>query len=142
MAGRRDPWYAAGLRFTCTQCGDCCTGDPGYVWVSLSEREQIAGFLEIPLERFEQEYVRRVGDRQSLREWPDGDCVFFDNPTRACTVYPVRPVQCRTWPFWERNLRSPESWSRACAICPGSGKGRLYQVEEILSLLDSDGECA
>ena len=28
------PWYADGLPFTCTQCGDCCTGDPGYVWVT------------------------------------------------------------------------------------------------------------
>ena len=22
------PWYHAGLKFTCTQCGDCCSGTP------------------------------------------------------------------------------------------------------------------
>ena len=27
------PWYRDGLRFTCTRCGNCCTGAPGYVWV-------------------------------------------------------------------------------------------------------------
>ena len=24
-----EPWYADGLAFTCTQCGNCCTGGPG-----------------------------------------------------------------------------------------------------------------
>ena len=27
-----EPWYRDGLRFQCTQCGNCCTGDPGVVW--------------------------------------------------------------------------------------------------------------
>ena len=31
------PWYAAGLRFFCTQCGDCCSGAPGFVWVNEEE---------------------------------------------------------------------------------------------------------
>ena len=26
-------WYSEGLRFECTQCGACCSGEPGYVWV-------------------------------------------------------------------------------------------------------------
>ena len=26
-----DPWYNDGLRFTCTRCGHCCTGEPGFV---------------------------------------------------------------------------------------------------------------
>ena len=27
MAGiPKDVWYAGGLRFKCTQCGDCCSG--------------------------------------------------------------------------------------------------------------------
>ena len=31
------PWYADGLRFTCTMCGKCCTGEPGYVWTTDEE---------------------------------------------------------------------------------------------------------
>ena len=31
------PWYAEGLRFKCTECGQCCTGAPGYVWVNEEE---------------------------------------------------------------------------------------------------------
>jgi len=57
--------------------------------------------------------------------------VFFDGKTRKCRVYQVRPRQCRTWPFWESNLRTPEMWAQTCQVCPGSGTGRLYQLEEI-----------
>ena len=38
----KKPWYADGLQFECTQCGDCCTGAPGYVWVNKSEIEALA----------------------------------------------------------------------------------------------------
>ena len=37
------PWYQEGLKFSCSQCGDCCTGAPGYVWVNKREIEQLSG---------------------------------------------------------------------------------------------------
>ena len=40
-----EPWYKDGLKFKCTQCGDCCTGAPGYVWVNQAEVEGIAAEL-------------------------------------------------------------------------------------------------
>lgn len=126
------PWYHEGLQFTCSGCGDCCTGEPGYVWVNQEEIEAIAAAIgESDLERFEHQFVRRVGIRKSLKEYPNGDCVFFDNKTRKCQVYEVRPRQCRTWPFWDSNLRTPEDWQATCDVCPGSGTGRLYSLEEI-----------
>ena len=36
------PWYAEGLKFTCTQCGNCCTGGPGFVWISREEIRRLA----------------------------------------------------------------------------------------------------
>lgn len=126
------PWYADGLQFQCTQCGDCCTGAPGYVWVNQEEIEALANLVGAPnAEEFEARYVRKVGVRRSLREHSNGDCVFFDATTRKCTVYEARPRQCRTWPFWESNLRTPADWARTCVACPGSGTGRLYSIEEI-----------
>jgi Fe-S-cluster containining protein len=56
--------------------------------------------------------------------------VFYDKEV-GCTVYPVRPRQCQTWPFWESNVVTPETWERTCDICPGSGKGELISAEEI-----------
>jgi uncharacterized protein len=125
------PWYSAGLRFTCTQCGDCCTGAPGFVWVNNEEIGALAALIDLDVDAFEDQYVRRVGARKSLKELPNGDCVFFDGQTRKCTVYAARPRQCRTWPFWDSNLKTREDWEHTCSICPGSGTGQLYQLDEI-----------
>lgn len=126
------PWYKDGLRFRCTQCGDCCTGAPGYVWVNKAEIAAIAETVgEQDVDKFEDMYVRKVGIRKSLKEFPNGDCVFFDPQERQCTVYQARPRQCRTWPFWDSNLRTPEAWEATCESCPGSGKGKLYQIKHI-----------
>lgn len=125
------PWYHKGLRFTCTACGDCCTGEPGYVWLNKAEIEAMSEQLGLEVEEFEREHVVPVGVRKSLRERENGDCVLLDAKTRKCTVYKQRPRQCRTWPFWDSNLKSPKAWEEACEACPGSGKGKLYAIEKI-----------
>jgi hypothetical protein len=128
----QQPWYKDGLRFECTQCGECCTGAPGFVWVNKQEIESLAGLVTVgDVDEFERKYVRKVGIRKSLVEFPNGDCVFFCTETKRCTVYEARPRQCRTWPFWDSNLRSEEAWEETCQICPGSGKGTLYQLGEV-----------
>lgn len=126
------PWYSDGLKFTCSQCGDCCTGAPGYVWVNKAEIAALAAEAgPEDIEQFEALYVRKVGIRKSLKEYSDGACVFFDRDARRCTVYAARPRQCRTWPFWDSNLRTPQTWEETCQVCPGSGEGKLYQLDEI-----------
>ena len=131
MSNTEQPWYADGLRFTCTQCGDCCTGAPGFVWVNKEEIEALAKLVDLDVDEFEKQYVRKVGIRKSLREFPNGDCVFFDSEKRGCTVYEARPRQCKTWPFWDSNLRTPEAWQSTCEHCPGSGKGKLHSLVQI-----------
>ena len=126
------PWYKSGLRFQCTGCGDCCTGAPGYVWVNREEIETLAVHLGITRAEFEEKYVRAVGVRKSLVEYENGDCVFFDGKSRKCTVYEARPRQCRTWPFWGSNVRTPDAWAHTCEVCPGSGKGKQFSAEHIL----------
>lgn len=125
-----EPWYHDGLRFHCTRCGKCCTGAPGFVWVNDEEIAALAAFHGEPRPQTEQLYTRVLGVKRSLRERPNGDCIFYDK-TAGCTIYPVRPRQCRTWPFWESNVRTPEDWAETCQICPGSGQGDLISAEEI-----------
>lgn len=124
------PWYKDGLRFECTQCGACCTGAPGYVWVDADEIARLAAFRGETLEQFSKTFVRRVGNRLSLIERPGGDCIFWDKGA-GCTVYPARPVQCQTWPFWPENLEDAEAWDHVTRVCPGSGTGQLYSLEEV-----------
>jgi Fe-S-cluster containining protein len=114
------------------QCGDCCTGATGYVWVNNREIAALAAEIgEGEVAEFERRYVRAVGIRKSLKELPNGDCVFFHRPSRCCQVYAGRPRQCRSWPFWESNLRTPADWARTCQACPGSGAGPTHNLREI-----------
>lgn len=139
-------WYADGLKFECTQCGNCCTGAPGYVWVSDDESEAIAGKLGISKEDFYLKYARHVHGRWTLTEqWNDDvkgyDCVFLRRDEASgkalCSVYDARPKQCRNWPFWPENLRNARSWRRAAKGCPGMNHGNFYPVEQVRILRDS-----
>src|SRR5262245_4581479 len=129
-----EPWYRDGLRFTCTQCGDCCTGEPGFVWVDDEDLSAIAAFLDEDVGVVRALYTKSARRGLTLREKANGDCVFYDRE-RGCTIYPVRPPQCRTWPFWESNIETPEAWRHTCAVCPGSGQGELIPADEITSRL-------
>src|SRR5579871_153117 len=125
-----DPWYQDGLRFECTRCGKCCSGFPGFVWVNDDEMKAIAEFLDEPLEEVLGLYTRIFDGDRTLRDRLNNDCIFFD-AEKGCTIYPVRPRQCRTWPFWESNVRTPNDWKETCQTCPGSGQGDLISAEEI-----------
>jgi Fe-S-cluster containining protein len=125
------PWYFAGLPFECTQCGDCCTGAPGYVWVDNAEIGAIAEHLGKSVGEIRLLHTRPARGAVSLTEHLNGDCTFLDPQTRRCRVYPARPVQCRTWPFWSGNLATPEHWERTCQVCPGAGRGELVPLETI-----------
>jgi Fe-S-cluster containining protein len=125
------PWYAEGLRFQCTQCGACCSGEPGFVWVNDEEIESLAVEMELTVDQFEYQFVRRVGHAKSLKEYPDGDCILLDPESRKCTVYGARPIQCRTWPFWDSNLKKRKDWLETCEVCPGAGQGQLYSLDRI-----------
>jgi Fe-S-cluster containining protein len=124
------PWYADGLRFKCTRCGKCCTGAPGVVWVNENELHDIAELRGEPVEQVEGLYTRKFGLGRTLRERANGDCVFWDREA-GCTIYEVRPRQCRTWPFWERHVETPSAWQETRGICPGAGQGELISAEEI-----------
>ena len=126
----KSKWYKDGLRFECTQCGNCCTGEPGFVWVNMEELTALADFLGEPLDQVMAVYTRLTKKGISFREKENGDCIFYDQK-KGCTIYSVRPRQCKTWPFWKSNVETPQNWDHICQICPGSGKGELFSEEEI-----------
>lgn len=127
----KQPWYEDGLQFECTACGKCCSGEPGFVWVNAAEVADMAQAMQLSDQEFRDRFIRQIGRRSSLKEYPDGDCILLDPQTRHCLVYKARPIQCRTWPFWTSNLRTPEDWQETCQVCPGAGTGKLYSLEQI-----------
>ena len=138
MSDMRNKWYAEGLRFSCDECGNCCTGPPGYVWVSREEIRRISAFLGRTDNWLEGEHLRRIGFKYSLVEKTNGDCVFLvpaGNGHRGCSIYPVRPLQCRTWPFWDVNLKTPRAWAEAADnTCPGMNNGQHHDFVAIESI--------
>lgn len=135
MSKKLSVWYEKGLSFQCTECGRCCTGSPGAVWVDKKEIEDIAKFLSITVEELEKTYTRMLGNRKALKEKPpkngDFDCVFLEN--NRCSIYPVRPKQCKTFPWWKENLTSEEAWNEAASYCEGINKENapVFSAEEI-----------
>ena len=134
-----EPWYGGGLRFECTRCGNCCTGEPGTVRVDDEEVSALARHLELDEEQFHALYTHRLPSGEtSLREKPNGDCVFWDRE-RGCTAYAYRPRQCRTWPFWRAVVRSPERWAEAAEDCPGMNRGPRFDAGHISATSAADG---
>jgi uncharacterized protein len=133
MTDKQDPvWYQKGLPFKCTQCGQCCTGSPGYVWVQENEIEEMAACLNITKEQFIRKYTRRIGNNLSLLEHPKNyDCVFLEG--KKCKVYAARPKQCRTFPWWPEHLSSPDAWEEAAQRCEGINHpdGEIVPLGEI-----------
>jgi len=129
------PWYVAGLHFECLGCGQCCSGpEEGYIWITVPEIKLLADFLDMPIKKLRRKYLKRVGLRTTIiEERFSKDCIFLKNidGRKQCSIYPVRPNQCRTWPFWSENLTSPSAWNRTAQKCPGISRGRLYNCEEI-----------
>lgn len=128
---RSPRWFETGLRFGCTACGRCCTnhGDYSRVYLREPEAAAIAHHLGLAPEAFLRSHCRREDGWLLLRS--DGAACRFLDAAGRCSVYPVRPVQCRTWPFWQEAL-DPRVWDEEVrAICPGAGTGVLHAADEI-----------
>jgi uncharacterized protein len=85
--------------FSCRRCGFCCSLS-GFVLLEAGEAERIAAFLGIGVYEFTERYAcLSIGRRHlSLTEREDGACIFLDDD-RRCRIQPVKPVQCRRFPF-------------------------------------------
>ena len=126
MSGNRTPFFEESpLYFECTRCGDCCIAPDGYhVYLDRDEAEAIRDFLGLSSGWFRRRYLERLamGDLVAAAE-ADGRCVFLQADGR-CRVYPVRPLQCRTYPFWPEVLASRRAWQREARRCEGINRGR------------------
>ena len=102
----------------CTDCpGYCCRGESGNVWINQREIHQICSFLKTNPIDFIQKYLNRIGNRFSIKERfteHDFECVFFEGSQRQCSIYAVRPLQCRQYPFWEHFIKHKDQVIKEC----------------------------
>ena len=131
----RTYFFDEGIFFECQRCGACCTGEPGIIYIDDDDVLRIAQFLDLPASSFIKQYLYPYGNGFSVLEDSTGKCLLYED---RCTVYPVRPGQCSTYPFWFENLRSLKKWRRVAKECAGIGRGTHYSKEHILSIVSSN----
>jgi Fe-S-cluster containining protein len=134
----RPPWYAEGLSFQCRpDCGACCTDHDAYahVFLQAGDAGRLASYLGIERELFRERYTHIDEDGDFVLRMHGPDCPFLHG-TR-CSVYPARPVQCRTFPFWAENLASPKAWAALRSFCPGIDEGERHDLLTIDSHLEA-----
>lgn len=128
-----------GRRFGCTQCGNCCI-EPGFVFMYFEEMKAMAAHLEMRLRDFKDRFGVKwdPGAGQWLLSATDGQGCPLLTEDRGCSVHPVKPIQCSTFPFWQEHLDDEASWEAAKKYCPGmdAEDARVYTAEEIREIRD------
>ena len=132
--------YKKGIRFECQGSGKCCVSRNSYGFVYLSNIDLIrfSKYFKISLKKFKEKYCQITDGFIHLAEKPKlyGNCIFLKD--KKCSVYNSRPSQCRTWPFWNDNMKA-KVWNNDIALnCPGIGKGKIIKKKEIDKLLKED----
>ena len=116
------------VRFTCQPgCTNCCeaTGD---VFLTEDDLRNAAAFLRMTAADFETRYVFRGRKVLRLNKPSAENCVFL-TPGKGCEIHPVKPAQCRLFPFWPELVENHGAWAAAAKRCPGIGKGDLIQIQ-------------
>lgn len=116
------------MRFACQPgCTKCCE-QKGMVYLSEQDVTRIAAYLNLEQPEFEQRFVYRTRHLIRLRTPRRTSCPFLNK--EGCSIHVVKPVQCRTFPFWPELVHDARALSRAAGYCPGIGQGELVQIEE------------
>lgn len=114
------------MRFQCQQgCTKCCE-QQGFVYLTEDDILRLAAYLSLSPAAFESRYVFRTKNIRRLRVPRYAQCEFLGGG--GCTVHEVKPVQCRTFPFWPTLIGSKKEWRLTSAWCQGIGKGDLVNI--------------
>lgn len=104
-----------GTIFDCQRCGDCCKGYGG-TFLSDEDIVQVADHIGSDPKAFLDQYCTYSGRHPLLRQRSDGYCIFWDE---ICTIHPVKPKMCRTWPYISSVMIDVQNWYIMATSCPG-----------------------
>jgi Fe-S-cluster containining protein len=87
------------------------------------EAELVSGAISQSIEEFATEVESREPYVYEMRKTgKEGKCVFLEN--NQCTIYSLRPLICRFYPFELRVTSNGRHEFRHTEECPGVGKGK------------------
>ncbi|MCW4009684.1 MAG: YkgJ family cysteine cluster protein [Candidatus Bathyarchaeota archaeon] len=129
--------YPADMCFDCVQCGLCC-GDTELkmrrILLLKSDAEQIATQTKRQIGDFATETPDKAPYVYEMLKNPhDGKCVFL-NSSGKCTIYEVRPLICRFYPFELSTNEQGEYVFKVTDECPGVAHLKDGEAEKKLSV--------
>ncbi len=115
------------VRVRCVRSGRCCSSGPN-VALTAYDVCRIARYLGVDWRELRGRYiVAIIADMiavPALRGVGDGRCAFLEirDGLPTCTIYPVRPMRCRLYPFLPASPSKPDI-VYVDRYCPGVGEG-------------------
>jgi len=123
-----EPFWSNGLSFGCTGCGKCCQND-GEAWLDTDEFVDLVDFLQLSQEEVLDKYIDKImggwvrlqNKVSSLIDASVADsCIMLQEDGKTCSIYSVRPAQCRTYPYWPRLLYNESNWLSEAVLPTGT----------------------
>ncbi len=117
------------FRFVCVPACTSCCREKGFVYLSEENLRRAAAFLRLTPAAFERKYVYRTKHLLRFRKPRGAQCHFLRE--QGCAIHPVKPAQCRAFPFWPELVADRAGWSATAAYCPGIGCGPPVPIETV-----------
>ncbi|MEM2111739.1 MAG: YkgJ family cysteine cluster protein [Candidatus Bathyarchaeia archaeon] len=116
--------YPKHIRFRCSNCALCCR--------DTKEKKRRILLLKIEAKRISKNTLMNIDDFAEkiegsepygyvMKKDNDGKCVFLNG--QSCSIYQIRPLICRFYPFQLKNLAENQYAFTYTDECIGIGKG-------------------
>lgn len=117
------------VRFKCKRCAKCC-GDTEEKLRLILLLENEAQCISKKTEKHVNEFAENIQGYEPyayvMKKTLDRKCLFLKN--NLCSIYPLRPLICRFYPFQLEPLQNNTYKFSFTRECPGIGEG--YQLKE------------
>jgi Fe-S-cluster containining protein len=91
------------------------------------DAERISNKTLLSIHEFAEQVPNCEPYSYQMRKPEDGKCFFLEN--NRCTIYEIRPLICRFYPFQLENLRNNRYSFSYTNKCEGTGKGPHHKKE-------------
>ncbi len=129
------------VRFECNRCAICC-GDTEaktrMILLMRCEADRISQRTTKPLDTFVETIEGHAPYVYCMKKTDKGKCLFLSDS--SCTIYKVRPLICRFYPFELRNVGEGNYVFACTDECPGIGQGIELDEEHFEKLFAQSKE--
>jgi Fe-S-cluster containining protein len=130
--------YPKHVGFICNQCSRCC-GDTNekvrHILLLKTDADRISTKTFLDSNEFAEKISGSKPYSYQMRKTNDGKCYFLRN--NLCTIYKIRPLICRFYPFQLKNLGNNRYSFSFTKSCPGIGKGNQHKAVFFESLFNT-----